>query len=363
MKPKIIHQFVAGFKERDAISNEAKLLRAVFRSWGCKSEILCDGRNISKFVKNDAYDYGQFTNELSADDIAILHLSIGCKMNLEFAKLNCRKVILYHNITPDFYFRCINPIVADDLALGRKHLAQLAGVADVNLADSAYNAGELIEAGYKNATVFPFAVDINSFNNDQNNKIAKADLASVKHLHNGRKNILFVGRQAPNKRIEDILTVMFFMSKIDKKIQFVHAGASDGNYSALINAHANILGIRNVVFLDSVPQAVLNECYKTADAFLCLSQHEGFCVPIVEAMLHHIPIFSLATSAVPETLGGSGVLFSAPPNHLEIAETIAHVLHDDNLRKAIIAKQDQRVEAFRTRNIDAELRTLLASIL
>lgn len=359
MNPKVIHQLVAGFRRGDAISNEALLMRSVFRSWGCKSDILCEGRRISGDAKHEVRDFKDASAELGPEDIAILHLSIGCQLNLEFPKLKCRKVILYHNVTPDSYFRYLNPVTAADLALGRRHVSMLTDAAELSLADSAFNAGELTEAGYRNVSVFPFAVDIDSF------KPGKADATTASRLRDGKKNILFVGRCVPNKKIEDLLTAVYFLSNINPNVRFIHVGAiaTSECYNGLVKAHAKALGLQNVMFMNSVSQDVLNACYESADAFLCLSEHEGFCAPLIEAMLHQIPVLSLASAAIPETLGGAGVLFSAPPDFIEIAETVNRVITDENLKKAIIAKQNQRVELFRQRNIDSELKTLLASLL
>lgn len=335
-------------------------MRSVFRSWGCKSEILCEGRRIGAVAREAGVrDFSEAAREFGPDDIAILHLSIGCQLNLEFPKLNCRKVILYHNVTPDSYFRYLNPQVAADLALGRRHVRELASSAEINLADSAFNAAELTEAGYKNAQVFPFAMDIQSLNP------GKANRATVQHLRDGVKNILFVGRCAPNKKIEDLLTVLYFASKIDPNIRLIHVGSipSGEAYHSLVLAHAHILGIRNFVFMNSVTQEVLNACYESADAFLCMSEHEGFCVPLLEAMLHKVPVLSLASAAIPETLGGAGVLFSSPPNFPEIAETVVNVMNDQSLRSAIVEKQNRRVEAFRSRDVGGELRALLGPLL
>lgn len=359
MKPKVIHQLLAGFRQWDAISNEALMMRSVFRSWGCKSDILCEGSRISQLVRRDARDFAIASSELGEDDIAILHLSIGCNINLEFPKLKCHKVIVYHNITPDSYFRFLNSMTAADLALGRRHVAQLVGSAEISLADSSFNAGELTALGYENVHVFPFAVNIDSF------KTGKTDSRVLRGMSDGVKNILFVGRCAPNKKIEDIVTVIFYLTKINPNVRFIHVGAIDGaeSYYSLVQAHTKTLGLQNVFFMNAVSQDKLNAYYESADAFLCMSEHEGFCVPIVEAMLHQIPVLSLASAAIPDTLGGAGVLFSAPPNFPEIAETVARVISDEALKKAIIAKQNQRVETFRARNIDQELRTLLASLL
>ena len=356
-----IYQIVAGFRSGDAISNAALQMRKVFRNWGCPSDILARPSSVAVDRRDDARDLYATVPEIREDDIAVLHLSIGNPVNFAFRDLKCRKAIVYHNITPAHYFKVLDSATAADLEEGRRHLAMLADAAELNIADSAYNAAELTAAGYRDAKVLPLPIDIGTFVG------GAVDPDMCSRLRDGHLNVLFVGRLAPNKKIEDILTVMYFLSKIEPKARFIHAGSSDGleMYLGLMKAHANALGLtfRNFLFLGSLPQKSLNACYVSADAFLCMSEHEGFCAPLVEAMLYRLPVLSLGSSAIPETLGGAGVLFSQPPDFPLIAETVAEVLHNESLRKAIVARQDKRLDAIRNRDLDAEMRALFTPLL
>lgn len=354
-----IHQLVAGFRFGDAISNAAIQMRKVFRGWGCRSDILSRWSSIASELRDDGRDLAEAASELGPDDIAVLHLSIGNPVNLAFRDLRCRKAIVYHNITPSKYFRHLNPATAADLDEGRRQLEMLAGAAELNLADSAYNAAELTAAGYRDAKVLPLPIDVDSFLR------GGTDPHTRRLLGGGVYNVLFVGRWAPNKKIEDLLTVMYYLTKIEPNVRFVHVGAEAGAeaYYALVRAHGKALGLTNAMALKGVSQDALNTCYASAHAFLCLSEHEGFCAPLVEAMLHQVPVLSLASSAIPETLGGAGVLFEPPPDFPLIAETVAEVLHNDALRTQIIARQNKRIETLRTRDLDAEMRTLFSPLL
>ncbi len=355
-----IYQLVAGFRSGDAISNAALLMREVFRGWGCRSEILVQRSSVTADLMDDTLPL-EAAEKLGPDDIVILHLSIGHPINLLFPELKCRKVIVYHNITPAKYFALLSQSVARDLEEGRRHLKMLAGVADLNLADSNYNASELVEAGYKDVKVFPLPINIDSLLRGGTDPNTRFDLVGDFH------NILFVGRVAPNKKIEDILKVMFYLTKIEPRTRFVHVGSEAGSemYFSMLNAQVNALGLTktHVKFMCGVPQDILNTCYATADAFLCMSEHEGFCAPLIEAMLHQVPVLSLASAAIPETLDGAGVLFSPPPDFLEIAETTAEVLRNQTLRDQIIARQNKRLDAFRNRDLSADMRTLFAPLL
>jgi glycosyltransferase involved in cell wall biosynthesis len=202
-------------------------------------------------------------------------------------------------------------------------------------------------------------VDIDSFVN------GSTDAATMRDYSDGSINVLFVGRCAPNKRLEDFLSVTYYLTKIMPRVRIMHVGAQTGAelYFGIIRARAMALGLTNFLDLGSVTQPVLNACYASASAFLCLSEHEGFCAPLLEAMLHHVPVFALAASAVPETLGGAGVLFEPPLDQVVAAETIAEVLSNEPLRNAIVARQDARVESFRKRDLDGEMRALFAPVL
>lgn len=355
-----IHQIVSGYRRFDAISDAANLLQGIFSSWGCESAIYCMSRSVAPECRKAVRDLGALSQEMRPNDIAVLHLSIGNESNCAFAALGCRKVVIYHNITPPDYFTLVAPSTAAALGKGRLEAAKLADVAEINLADSAYNAAELLELGFRAPKVFPLPIDLSRF---APKSFKKRD---IPFDHSGNDfNILFVGRFAPNKKIEDIVKTMFFLERIEPRARFFHIGAFTGveAYNSIVTAYAERLGLRRYDFLGSVSQATLNAAYANADAFLCMSEHEGFCAPLVEAMLHRVPVFAMANSAVPETLDGAGVLFKAPPDCPLIAETIAEVLHDPALRASIVARQERRLETIRSRDISAELRRLLAPVL
>ena len=360
MSRRAIHQLVAGFREGDAISNAAVVMRRVFRRRGHPSEIVCEARRTPPRLRREISDLATVAAAIRPDDVAVLHLSTGSPVNRAFAALPCHRVILYHNVTPAHYFRFCNPALAAELEEGRRQAAALADAAEINLADSAFNAAELAAMGYRDVRILPLTIDIDAYNP------AEADPDLRRRLGDGTRNILFVGRCVPNKKIEDLLTVMHFLQRhIEPASRLVHVGSHAGAevYRTLLLAQARTLGLRDTLFLGSVTQPQLNACYATADAFLCLSEHEGFCAPLIEAMLHDVPVLARAAAAVPETLAGAGVLFGGTPDSALVAETLGRVLRDAPLRQAILAGQRDRVAAFRRRDLDAELRAALAPFL
>ena len=377
MNPRI-HQIVAGFRDGDAISAEADALDSVFRAHCCESAIWCARRNTAIGTLDRVRDIAELPAAASPDDLALLHLSIGSPANDIFRALKCRKAIIYHNVTPARFFERCNTSFAKILEDGRRAVAALAGAADINLADSAFNAAELAEMGYENPRVFPLVIDT-AFG-DAVDAPTCAALAE-----GGVLNILFVGRVVPNKRHDRLLEIYSRLRALEPRSRLVIAGSASGNetYKVMLQSYAKELGLgvsafgtlsqtrlasvsasvggadfAPVVFTGFLKPAELNACYKTASAFLCMSDHEGFCAPLLEAMHWDVPVFADAQAAVPETLAGSGVLFDGA-NSAEIAETILRVVRDPALREAVLRCQRARLARFNARDIWAEISALL----
>ncbi|HOE36039.1 MAG TPA: glycosyltransferase [Kiritimatiellia bacterium] len=353
-----IHQIVAGFANGDAISNEARAMREIFRGWGYASHIYCETRRILPELRGDARDLATHRDDFRPTDIVLLHLSIGSDVNDIFPTLPGRKVILYHNITPAEYFRGVQEATAHLLARGRQQAAALAGTAEVVLADSQFNATEIAALGHANPQVLPLVLDFSLLR-------AKPDRRILRQYRDGLVNILFVGRCAPNKRLEDLLNAFYYFQRYVQPLsRLIHVGSHAGleQYHALLLARARELQLKNVVFAGAVRQAELNAFYQVARVFLCLSDHEGFCIPLLEAMTHDVPVVAYAAGAVPETLAGAGVLLRDKAFDL-IAETLGRVAEDEKLRRALLATQRERLARYERQDLAAELKRLLQPLL
>ncbi len=354
-----IHQITAGFREGDAITNMSREMRRIFRDWGYSSDIYVEPSRIAPKCRHEVLSLNNARNSITPEDILILHLSIGCTANDQFPSLPGRKVICYHNVTPSFYFEGLNPVIAASLSAGRKQAASLKNIPELTFADSDYNASELIEMGYSTVHTLPFIMNIGRITEDCSGSMTT-------RLKDGFTNILFVGRCVPNKRIEDLIETFFwYHTRINRRSRLIHVGPYDGleAYHALLLSQVSDLGINEHVWMTgSVSQSELNAFYQEADLFLCLSEHEGFCVPLLEAMLHNIPVMASANAAVPETLDGAGVLIHTGDKPF-IAESINMVLSDNSIRTSIISSQEKRIDRYRNRDINAELKSLLAPLL
>ena len=185
-------------------------------------------------------------------------------------------------------------------------------------------------------------------------------------LDDGLVNFLFVGRIAPNKKIEDhIRLAEVYKRYIDAYYRFIFVGRCDvvPRYYAMIRALMAEYRLLNdrFIFTGPIPDEELAVYYRQAAVYVSLSEHEGFCVPLVEAMATDVPVLAYSAAAVPDTLGGAGVQFS--PKDLEYAaELLGALAFDDDLRAKVIAGQRRRLEDFGDARITRELAALIHSL-
>lgn len=352
-----VHQWVPAAHEGDAIGDSARRMRDLLRRRGFESEIFA--LTIDESLRHDVRPFSD--PAASQGDVTILHFALPSPMTAAFMQLRGKRVLQYHNITPAHFFAPYDPQLFRLAVLGRRELAALVGRVDLALADTAYNRSELDALGFRPTDVLPVAVD-------------PARLATAPRrpalealLNDGLANILFVGRIAPNKRIEDHLRLAeHYKRYVDSYYRFIFVG----RYDAVPRYYLQIRALMDefapppnrFLFTGPVPEADLATYYRMASAYVSLSEHEGFCVPLVEAMAADVPILAYAAAAVPETLGGAGVQF-APKDLEHAAELLGLLVYDDEVRRAVVASQRRRLEAFSMERFDQELERVLARVL
>jgi L-malate glycosyltransferase len=351
-----IHQWVPAAHRGDAIGDSARAVRDMLRGMGHDSNIF------ALTIDDDMRDETRpFADPAAAGgDVTIFHFALPSPMTEAFARLRGRKVLQYHNITPAAFFAPYDAGLFRLAALGRRELATLAGRVDLALGDSEFNRQELETLGFTRTGVMPIAVNTGRLTD------APPRPALERILGDGLINILFVGRIFPNKRIEDhIRLAETYKRYVDAYYRFVFVGRYDGlpRYYAQIRAlieQYEMLPDR-FWFTGPVPDEDLAAFYRWADAYVSLSEHEGFCVPLVEAMAADVPIVAYAAGAVPETLGGAGVLFS--PKDLEVAaELLGSVVYDRAVRERVLEGQRRRLQDFAPDRIESRLRETLAGL-
>ncbi len=354
-----IHQFLAGFNPVDAISNEALMMRAIFRKWGHTAHIYTEERCLFTGEQADIRDIKTIIHALAAEDVVLLHLSMGSVVNEVFAGLTCQRTLLYHNITPPEFFTACNTETARFLARGRDQLALLAGKAAVTMADSAFNARDLQLHGFDDVKVLPLILDLGKLEQ-------VPDMGALEPYRDDAVNVIFIGRCVPNKRIDDALNAFYYFQRyVQPRSRFIHIGSFDlsDRYCAFLQAYVRQTGLKNVVFPGAVSQVVMNAWFHTADLFLCMSDHEGFCIPIIESMVMDVPVLAYAVGAVPGTMDGAGVLVHDKDFAL-IAEMMGCLTGGaPTLREAVLRGQRARMERYRALDLENMLRTYLAPVL
>ena len=352
-----IHQWVPAAHKADAIGDSARKVRAMLREMGHESELFA--LTIDDDLRGDVLPLADAA--ASGGDVTIFHFALPSPMTEAFARLKGAKVLQYHNITPAAFFAPYDTGLFRLAALGRQELATLAGRVDLALGDSDFNRQELESLGFNRTGVMPIAV------NTERITAAPPRPALERILRDGLINILFVGRIVPNKKIEDhIRLAEMYKRYIDSYYRFIFVGRYDGlpRYYAQIRAlieQYEMLPDR-FWFTGPVPDDDLAAFYRWSDAYVSLSEHEGFCVPLVEAMAADVPVVAYAAGAVPETLGGAGLLFA--PKDLEVAaELLGTVVYDHAVRAGVLEGQRRRLQDFAPARIEQRLRETLETVL
>lgn len=336
----IVHQWVPAAHRGDAIGDSARKVRALLRGLGHQSEIFA--LTIDDDLRGDVRPFDD--PAARHGDITIFHYALPSVMTPAFATLDGGRVLQYHNITPAEFFAPFSPMLYRLARLGRQDLATLVGHVDLALGDSEYNRLELEALGFSPTGVFPIAVDTDRLTG------APPRPALERVLNDGLTNFLFVGRIAPNKRIEDHIRLgEFYKRYVDTSYRFIFVGKTDAVPDYYATIRALILQYQmpadRFLFTGPVPEADLAAFYRTASVYISLSEHEGFCVPLVEAMAMDVPVLAYGAGAVPETLGGAGLVFN--PKDLEYAaELLGLLAYDDRLRARIVDGQRARLAQF-----------------
>jgi len=341
----------------DAIGDSARKVRDMLRAMGHDSDLFA--LTIDDDLRGDVRPFSD--PAATRGDVTIFHFALPSPMTARFAALDGVKILQYHNITPAAFFAPYDPQLFRLAALGRRELATLAGHVDLALGDSDFNRRELAALGFTRTGVLPIAV------NTERITAAPPRPALERILRDGLINVLFVGRIVPNKKIEDhIRLAEIYKRYVDSYYRFIFVGRYDGvpryydQVRALI-AEYDMLPDR-FWFTGPVPDEDLAAFYRWADAYVSLSEHEGFCVPLVEAMAADVPVVAYAAGAVPETLGGAGLLFE--PKDLELAaELLGSVVYDRGVRARVLDGQRRRLQDFAPDRIEAQLRATLNDVL
>ena len=352
-----VHQFHGVVAYGDAIGNDILNLRRMLRDLGCLSDIFAEfpQRNF----ESRARSYREYRKVSAPDTVLLCHFSIGYSADILawLRSLPDRKVLIYHNITPHPFFAGINDVFHEATYAGRRQLGALQPLTVAGWGDSEFNRRELAERGWRNTSVLPIVFEPAMVD-------VKPDRAVLERYSGDGPNILFVSRIAPNKRVEDVILVFYHLKKfIEPHARLLLVGSTDhvGRYVAYLHTLIERLDLTDVIFTGHISRTELAAYYRLAHAYLCMSEHEGFGVPLVESMYFDVPVIGYAAAAVPETLGYAGVLVTRK-EHAEIAELVALLASDTPLRARTIQRQRERWQEFTPGALASRLRACLETI-
>ena len=351
MRSAAVHQLLPVFSYGDAIGGAVLRMRAMLRHLGFRSVIYAD--LVDRRLGREARPADELAGRLGRDDVLLYHLSIGSPLARLVEATPARRVLVYHNITPPDFYRGTSPRVVYWLERGERELRRLAPLADLVVGDSTYNLEAPLAAGARRHAVIPPPVDLGR-------------LAPRPSTPGRPPVVLFVGRIAPNKRQEELIRVLAAARATTlPEARLVLAGSADdtGGYLAGLRRLAERLGVDGAVEIPArrLSDAELGAHYAAASVFACASDHEGFCIPLLEAMAFSVPIVAHAAGAVPETLGGAGVL-TGSRDPLVWAELVARLVDDPALRGALAAAGRGRLADFSEDAITERLAEALRGI-
>jgi glycosyltransferase involved in cell wall biosynthesis len=352
----IVNQWVPAAHKGDAIGDSARRVRGLLRELGHHSEIFA--LTVDDDLRDDVRPFSD--SAARQGDVTIFHFALPSPMTDAFRDLRRGRVLQYHNVTPATFFAPYDAGIFRLAALGREELGTLVGHADVALGDSEFNRQELAALGFADTGVFPIAID------PERIRQAPRRPALEQVLDDGLLNFLFVGRIVPNKKIEDhIKLAEHYKRYVDTEYRFIFVGKTDGVPRYYNTVRALIAEYQmpsdRFVFTGPVPEEDLATYYRMARVYVSLSEHEGFCVPLLEAMAADVPVLAYASTAIPDTLGGAGVQFA--PKDLEYAaELLGELAYNDAVRQRVIAGQRRRLEDFGPARLRQDLTHLLSRV-
>ena len=292
-----------------------------------------------------------------ADDWLLYHLAVGAEMGEQLFVRGERLIINHHNVTPPHYFDSWMPAMAENLEVGEAQVVKLATRAHLGIGDSKFNADALIDAGCANTVVAPVFVDVERLGPPR-------ELRDVQRARRTKTKWLFVGRVAPNKAIHDVITAFaWYRMGCDPAATLTIVGGmpADRYADAIRRLVARLDLLDAVEFAGSVSDHELGDFYRSADVYTSCSEHEGFGVPIIEAMYMGVPVVALDAAAIGETSAGAALLVDRADPALFAAAAFRACAHEP-LRSELLARGRRRADDLGVAAVRARWREVLSAL-
>jgi glycosyltransferase involved in cell wall biosynthesis len=338
-----VHQVLASLAYGDAIGHEVIGIQRVLREAGYRSDIFVE--TVEPRVAATSRHYRDLIGACTADDVLIHHFSIGAMASRVAYALPAKMLLVYHNITPPQYFLGVHPQLVQQCFMGRRELSAYADRCVLAVGDSEYNRRELEALGFPHTGVLPVVPDFSHLD-------VMPQCLMAGGFDDDWTNILFVGRVVPSKKIDDLIRFFHaYRTLYNPRSRLLLVGSHAGfeSYYAMLQQLVVRLRTPDVFFFGHVSNEELTAFYDVADLFLCASEHEGFCVPLVEAFYKRVPVIAYAAAAVPATLDGAGLLYDTKVP-VEVAALMDTVLQDEALQARLVAGQDAALERLQRRD-------------
>lgn len=340
MKLDTIHQFSPAVTQGDGVTNALFLTQKILLDLGFKSKIYSN--NIDEELKSRVLHVDNYKQ--SENQILLYHHSIGHEHHDIIMNFKDKKILVYHNITPSHFFKN-NKDLKEACILGREQLKAAKDSFISSYTDSDYNALELKFIGYKNPKTMSILTDLNMLKSDMPNEYIIKKYAYT-------YNILFVGRVVSNKCQHQLIDVIYYLKKQDiKNIKlFIVGGISEPDYSAFLNRYIENLDLQDQVEItNKVDDKDLAAYYTNADLYLSLSEHEGFGIPLLEAMSYDIPVLAYHSGGISSVVTKQNLLYFKSAN--SVAKEIIGLMQNSYKRVEIIKLQRENLKRFSYKNL------------
>jgi glycosyltransferase involved in cell wall biosynthesis len=350
-----VHQILATLGDGDAIGHEVRGFTRALRSAGFESEIFVETAHPR--VEHLTADYRDMVGRVGPDDLLIHHFSLGSRASRTAFALPCRMMLVYHNITPPEYFLGVHEHLVRQCYHGRREILAYRSRVELAVGASEFSRRELEAMGFSRTAVIPPVPDLSHLDAVPDSRVLDA-------FDDEWTNILFVGRVVPNKRPDQLIrTFDFYHRRFNPRSRLLLAGSHRFFEPYLASLHHLVaeLGAPDVHILGEVSDEELSALYDVADVFLCASEHEGFCVPIVEAFTAGVPVVALSATAVPETLDGGGVLYERH-DPARVAAIVDALVSDEACEARVVRAQDAALDRLRAVDVPGRLLALVQGI-
>jgi glycosyltransferase involved in cell wall biosynthesis len=348
-----VHQLLSGAGPYDAITNQALAWQRMLAEEGIDGEVLA--AQLDPALDGAVGRVDRLERRARPGDVLVIHYSAHAPALERALALPGRKLLVYHNITPPQYLWEHEPYVAMLCALGRERLGAFAGRVDAAVAPSEFSARDLEAAGFGGVRVDRRLYDLDR---------ARLRPGADRPARVAGPTVVFVGRLSHNKRQDRLIKAFALYQRThapDARL-VLPGNPGSGTYGPYLAALAERAGARNVELPGGLPQPELNAIYAGADVFACLSEHEGFCIPLLEALHFGLPVVARRAAAVPEVLGDAGVLLD-DPDLATVAEALALCVAGSALRAELRTRGERRLEAFAPDATRAAVREAVAPLL